>query len=167
VNNIFKILMPLPHVSMPFMCHPQEVQISWWNMFTLRHVVPRIVRVDDEYRVSGQWKVPGCWVSCVRSVEGTWMLSIVCPVSGKYLDIEYRVSGQWKVPGCWVSCVRSVEGTWMSSIVCPVRGRYLDLEYRVSGQWKVPGCWVSCVRSVDGIYRELWAPKHVGASLIF
>jgi hypothetical protein len=35
VNNIFKILMPLPHVSAPFMRHPQGAHSSWWNMFTL------------------------------------------------------------------------------------------------------------------------------------
>jgi hypothetical protein len=37
MKNIFKILMPLLHVSAPYMRHPQGTYSSWWNIYRLRH----------------------------------------------------------------------------------------------------------------------------------
>jgi hypothetical protein len=48
--------------------------------------VPRIVRVDVEYRVSGQLKIPRylhgtSWVQRIVRVDVEYHVSIVCPVS--------------------------------------------------------------------------------------
>jgi hypothetical protein len=58
MNNIFQILTPLLHVSAQYMCHPQGAQKFLMKYVYATSWVPRIVRVDVEYRVSSQLKIP-------------------------------------------------------------------------------------------------------------